>query len=428
MGPRELEALARTAIAACDGRLLTARWCATRAGDEPTWLFGAGKAAVAMAQGVVDAGVPLVGGVVVGKRGLESPSRDWPAKVERLEAAHPVPDASSARAASIVMTRLAQVPPEHRVLFVLSGGASALLCAPAAGLAMSEIERATEILLGAGLPIGDINEVRRRLMCAAAGGLARACVARVDVLVLSDALGDDLAVVGSGPFVVPSEGEDRERRARACAIAGEAGLSRAVIAALDRDLGLRMTGVGPTGATQTCSPIKHHVVGSHATLMSAALATCGDHYGELQTIDAWDCDVGACAEHYTRMLADLGPGALCISGGEPTVELPEEPGCGGRNQHLALLLAKQLAIAEVGREVVFAAVGSDGDDGVTDAAGAVIDGHTWSAIERAGLDPDRALRAADAYPVLDAVDALVRLGATGTNVLDLHLLSHHPGT
>jgi len=184
------------------------------------------------------------------------------------------------------------------------------------------------------------------------------------------------------------------------------------------------------------------VIASHATLVAAAVVRAKAlGYRHIRVLPPSADDLEAAARRLAAEASRLRPHELVISGGEPTVWLPRSHGRGGRNQQLALCVARALGharsashaaggtthgSAEQGRAVRFLSVASDGEDGATDAAGAVVDQSTWSMLQARGLDPARSLRRADAYPLLAEAGLLVRTGATGTNVLDLHLLERCP--
>jgi hydroxypyruvate reductase len=329
------------------------------------WLFGAGKAAAAMAGGALAAlDVPLAGGLVVTKD-----EKVTDESVTICRGGHPEPTESSIAAGRELMHQLGAIPVGDRVLFVLSGGASALIAVPR-GASLDELRRRTREMLAGGVPIAEINRARGALSLTANGGLARACRATVDVLVLSDVLGDDLGVVGSGPFWDPA-----------------------------------------------AEHVHHHLVGSHADLIDAAVTAAEGMGWRARRTAPTGADVDIVVADVMERLRGIADGEILVGGGEPTVTLPAHPGRGGRNQQLALSMARAL---HGGPPRAFVALASDGDDGCTDAAGAVVDHSSWARMCLVG-DPDRALAAADAHPMLAAIGALIRTGPTGTNVLDLHL-------
>lgn len=331
-------------------------------------LLGAGKAAAAMAAGVEAAlGDRLDHGVVVVKDGHGRPLR----RTEVLEASHPVPDARSVAAGERLLAEARALGPDDLLIGVWSGGGSALAEAPADGETLASIAAATRALLASGADIAEINAERVRRSRLKGGGLARACAARIVNLVLSDVAGDDPARVASGPAVRPGDGT---------ALIGR--LADAVKGAVDEAFALRY-------ATTVLDP----EVRGEASEVGARLATAA------------------------RVLAEQDgyrPPMALFCAGEPVVTGPLH-GLGGRMQEAALSAARVLA----GTDAVLLCLGTDGTDGPTDAAGALIDGGTWDRIVAAGIDPDRALRDHDAYPALDAAGDLVRTGPTGTNVRDL---------
>ncbi|MBW2456013.1 MAG: DUF4147 domain-containing protein [Deltaproteobacteria bacterium] len=411
-----LRAIAEEAISACHGEPLC-RAAAAELGDfggRPVHLVGAGKAAGAMARGVL-AGLEATvhSGLLVTKD--DHFGRFAEPSFEVHFAGHPVPDRRSREAAQALALRLHGVPETAQVIALWSGGASALLSAPLEGLATADLAQATDAMLGAGLAIEQLNVVRKHLTRASGGRLAAACAAPIEVLLLSDVLGDDPSTIGSGPFA-----PDPSSFANALEIAVAVdGMGTAVLGLLER--GARGELTETPGADDPCfGRVNTGMVGSHDSLVNAALEAAGAHgFEQVRRLAATGDDVRAVAGRLGEVVDELKPGELVVGGGEPTVELPADHGVGGRNQQLALLMAKAIA---GDRPACFLAVGSDGGDGPTDAAGAVVDHRSWAALAEAG-DPEAAMARADAYPLLDAVGALIRTGPTGTNVLDLHLLA-----
>jgi glycerate 2-kinase len=339
-----------------------------------------GKAALAMACGA--AGVPAARGLVVAPAPGDAP---WPV----LVAAHPVPDARSEAAGRALLALAASVPADGLLLALISGGASALAAVPAAGLSLAEKVARTRAAQAAGLPIGELNRLRTSLSALKGGRLAAACPAPVWTLVASDVVGDDPAVVGSGPTVaawtgragsliealpeVPREGAIEARGDRVVVVAGVADLAAAAVAA------------------------------------AAARGVAGRCWTGALTGDV--------ADVARRAVAALD-GGLVVASGEPTLALPPAPGQGGRACHLALHLARAIA----GRAATCLVAGSDGIDGTGPAAGAVVDGSTWARLAAAGVDGDAALAGCDSGAALAAIGATVVTGPTGVNHADLLLL------
>jgi hydroxypyruvate reductase len=281
-------------------------------------------------------------------------------------------------------------------------------------VSLADLQRTTTALLGAGAPITDINAVRKHLTELGGGGLLRRTRARVVALLVSDVVSDNLSVVGSGPCAA-----DPTTYADALAVLARHAVEvpRAVRAHLEAGAG----GARP----ETLKPgdpalerVQTVVIGNVQRLVHEACTQVSTRGRVPLIVGPCTCDVAdvppglVYAEHL--LVADLD---FIVTGGEPTVRLPRRPGHGGRNQHLALLMAQVIR----GSDRVFLAAGSDGTDGTTDAAGAVVDGRTWDTAVRLGLDPAGALAAYDSGRVHAALGTLVRTGPTGTNVLDLHL-------
>ncbi|MCA9622383.1 MAG: DUF4147 domain-containing protein, partial [Myxococcales bacterium] len=356
-----------------------------------------GKAAGAMAEGAV-AVFGALPGLVVTKDG----HHPGPPGFEVRYAAHPIPDARGAVAAARLREVLAQGTAPRRILALLSGGASALLADPRPGLTLGDLRVATRALLASGLPIDAVNAVRRRLSASAGGRLATLADGAIEVLVMSDVLSDDLAAIASGPFFPDPTSAD-DVRALVAAVPGLPPAVRAVIAASDE--------------VEPRARVEHRILARHADLLAAAEREATAVGWTVQRGEVARGSVEAAAARLVALAAQLASGTVLVAGGEPTVELPAEPGLGGRNQHLALLVARGLA---GGPPRSFVALGSDGSDGPTDAAGAWVDEQSWA---RFGARGPVALARADAHPLLAAQGQLIESGPTGTNLLDLHLLA-----
>lgn len=321
---------------------------------------------------------------------------------EVLAAGHPVPDAAGAAAAQRLELVLAALGPQDRVLALISGGGSALCPAPVEGISLADKAEVNRLLLGSGADIGQVNLVRQQLSRLKGGGWLRISAAPVVALVLSDVPGDDLRVIASGPTVAPIG-------------------TRAEAAALCRALGLWQRLPGPVrahlAAPQPRQPAlpaaRNLLIGSNAQSL-AAMVAAGAQPGTF----ALKGDVAAAAAQILAALRDLAPDAAMVFGGETTVRL-RGTGRGGRNQELALRLALQAEASGLEFDWVFLAAGSDGRDGPTDAAGAVVGPRTLTLMRAAGCDPQAALAENDSHTALEAAGALLITGATGTNVADL---------
>lgn len=361
MEPRDTAlTLWRAGVAAVDGSAATA--AALEGLDRPDRILAVGKAAAAMARAALDR-FPDVPTLVVTKDGHGD---GLPDGVEVIEAAHPVPDARSLRGGRALRQAVAAMAPGSELLLLVSGGASALAEDPVEGKTLEDLAALNRRLLAKGLDIVAMNAERRKLSRIKGGGLLSSFRgARARVLAISDVPGDDLAVIGSGIGAAPPA----PAFDYSAAIVASNAIARAASAAAARTRGIAV----------------------------------------LAEEEALHDDLGALAARLGPRIRAMETGAI-ILGGEPTVVLPEDPGRGGRNQALALALAREIAGTE-GITVVVG--GTDGTDGPTEAAGGVVDGGTW------GPGAEAALAAADSGPYLERRDALLITGPTGTNVMDL---------
>ena len=362
-------------------------------------LVAAGKAAWQMARAAVEALGPVDAGVVVTKYGHVQGQLPG---VICYEAGHPVPDENSFRATQAALDLVAGAKETDTVLFLLSGGGSALFEKPL--IPGGELQDITQQLLACGAGIVEMNTIRKRLSAVKGGRFALACApARVYSIVLSDILGDPLDMIASGPAV-----PDRSTCAQAQAIA--------------ETYGLRLSGAARACLQQetpkALDNVETHITGSVRELCAAAAAACGQlGYQPVLLTDHLDCE----AREAGRFLADIarthagrGQATAYLAGGETVVRLTGH-GLGGRNQELALAAAPGLA----GLPAAVFSVGSDGTDGPTDAAGGYVDGDTAAALAARGLDAGAVLADNDAYHALQAVDGLIVTGPTGTNVNDV---------
>ncbi|GAC1693847.1 MAG: glycerate kinase [Gemmatimonadaceae bacterium] len=374
-------------------------------------------------------GITVAGGVIVSPTGGPSPHPD----IHATAAEHPVPGRGSGRAASLVGDVASRVAGDDIVLVLLSGGATSLVAAPMPGVTADDLAALYESLLGSGLDIVAMNAVRKRFSRWGAGRLGAALShARVHCLVVSDVPGDDLPSIGSGPCV----GDPHTARAVAGIIA-DSRLAHRLPATIAGYLSAAVHGTvpeTPKPGDAALMAIRSTIIVSNRLALAAgarASQACGVRaiVGDGPLVG----DAATCGRALALRLRERGAGAdggemtLFLWGGETTVTLGDAVGRGGRCQELALAAAEQLAIAEsrpAGHAaspmlISMLAAGTDGRDGPTDAAGALVDTFTWSRIAAAGIDPARALSTHDAYPALEAAGALVKTGMTGTNVMDV---------
>jgi hydroxypyruvate reductase len=370
--------LLRVALDAVDGARAVQRALGggLRLPDDPIrprrWqAFAVGKAAASMWCGARDAlGSQLERGLVIVPDGDPYAARAAAAGAEVLHAAHPVPDSRSVAAGARLLEAVASLPAGVQPLFLISGGSSSLVELPRAGVTLDAVRAAGAAGLAAGLPIGELNRRRAALSQLKGGGLTQALGARPALaLFISDVPDDDTGVIGSG--LLAARSVDR--------------VERHIVASLAQALAAVEAEAGRRGLAVTREPTR---LFGEAAEQGARLAD--------------------------RLIA--GPAGLLLAGGETTVTLPPNPGRGGRNQQLALAAALRLA----GRtDTTLLACGTDGIDGASCDAGAVVDGGSCARIQDAGLDPQRQLAQADVGTALEAAGDLVHTGPTGTNVCDI---------
>lgn len=361
-------------------------------------LVAVGKAACPMASAALQALDGHVhAGIVITKHGHGVP---LPAPLQVLEAGHPVPDAATYAATAQALALTANLTPADQVLFLLSGGGSALFEQPL--LPPQELTDVTQQLLACGAAITQVNTIRKRLSAVKGGRFALHCApAQVWSVVLSDVLGDRLDMIASGPAC-----PDRSTAEEALEIVNRYALrlSPQALACLHRP-------------TPSALPNAQSIVtGSVRQLVDAAARTCRRLGYDVEILtDCLQSEARDAGRWLAReALVRSGPRAL-LAGGETVVHVMG-PGLGGRNQELALSAAAQIAGQ---RALAIFSFGSDGTDGPTDAAGGYVDGQTQAALARQGISIPDVLARNDAYHALEACGGLIKTGPTGTNVNDL---------
>jgi glycerate 2-kinase len=346
---------------------------ADAASAPPVWIAAIGKAASAMALGAHDVlGASVQRALIITKDGHTAPQLEVLSGVEIHESAHPVPDQRSLAAGEALLRWLRDLPDSVEPLFLISGGASSLVEVLEEGVTFEQLGRLNAEGLASGIAIAELNARRSRLSQIKGGGVARILGERpARALFISDVPGDDPAVIGSGLLGPAGTHPDR--------------IDRKVVASLDHALD-----------------------------------------GVCEAARKWDLDVRRAAQRFDDDAArlavrfahelHLNAAHVCVWGGESTVQLPPNPGRGGRNQHLALAAARLLAGQP---HMMLLAAGTDGTDGVTDDAGALVDSETCARLSVAEIDPDDYMRRADSGTALAASGDLIHTGPTGTNVGDL---------
>jgi hydroxypyruvate reductase len=386
------------------------------------WVIGGGKASCAMAASLSDLlGDRIAGGVVVTKYGHRDPGLDT-GPVEVIEAGHPVPDEEGVSGTRSLVDLAKEASVSDLVLVALSGGGSSLLTLPAPGLSLSDLQVTTQLLLRSGASIVEQNAVRKHLSHIKGGKLARRIApARAICLVLSDVVGDPLDVIASGPAY-----PDPTTYGDAWDVLGKYDLTNRVPSKVREHLETGLAG----GRSDTPGPedalfqrVQHVVVGSNrlaaVAAVSAARAQGLDALLLSTFVEGEAREVARVAVAMIREMVcynrPVARPACIVWGGETTVTIHGE-GKGGRNQELALAAAIPM---EGLPGVLLVALGTDGTDGPTDAAGAVATGDTVRRARALGLDPGAYLSNNDSYSFFDALGDLMRTGPTGTNVNDL---------
>ena len=398
--------------------------------DRRVWIIAIGKAAHPMAAAAVSVlsewGRTPAGGVVVAPAADPSPHPALDVRVGD----HPVPGARSLAAAAQVGAIAARVRDGDEAWVLLSGGATSLAAAPEGHVRPDELFALYQQLLGAGLEIAEMNLIRKRFSRWGAGRLAAALApARVRNYIVSDVIGDDLAAIGSGPCV-----PDASTAGQIHLMLETAGLwehlpmsMRRLVSAAERDPSLET----PKAGDDAFARVERRIVASNRVALEA-IAAQASAFGYQPRI-LGTALAGEAAVVGRRLVAMMSsycasgdaslsgrPGTPClIWGGETTVTVGDAAGRGGRCQELALSAACELSDTAGLPGAALLAAGTDGRDGDTDAAGAIVTHTTWSDIESAGRDPARDLATHDSHPSLDAAGALLRTGLTGTNVMDV---------
>ena len=365
--------LLQAALQRVDGRRCVRDALAAAPLAAPVWVAAIGKAALSMALGAHDAlGAAIAQTLVITRDGAGLNELTARTAAEVHLSAHPVPDERSLAAGGRLLAWVDALPPSARPLFLISGGSSALVEVLEPPATLAHLEELTRRALAEDIGIGELNARRAALSRIKGGRLtARLRGRAARALFVSDVPDDDPRVIGSGLLGPAGSGDDRVERA----VVASVDHAVAAVAARARELGLAVH--APTGR-----------FAGNATRLAARFAH------ELQLI----------------------PAQLAVWGGESTVRLPPQPGRGGRNQHLALAAAR--LIAGHG-DLLLLAAGTDGSDGVTADAGALVDAETCARVALAELDADRCLEQADSARALAASGDLVHTGPTGTNVGDL---------
>jgi len=389
---------------------------------ENIFVIGTGKASAAMAQALEELlGERLHSGLVNTKYDHGVPLR----KIQLNESAHPVPDEAGFRGAQRIVKLLEKTGKKDLVIFLISGGGSALLPYPAEGLSLEDKQEVTKTLLEVGADIHEINALRKHLSLVKGGRLARfAFPSPLISLILSDVIGDDLDSIASGPTVpdystfgdclhILDKYHIRDR------------VPPVVVEIMEKGARGEIE-ESPKPGDPVFEQTQNVIIGSNIQAVEAARNKAhklGYNTLILSTfIEGETKDVArvhaALAKEILSSGNPIGRPACVISGGETTVTI-QGKGLGGRNQEFALAAAINIAGL---RDVVVLSAGTDGTDGPTDAAGAIVDGTTIERAEKMGMDAELFLRENDSYHFSQSLGDLIITGPTHTNVMDLRLV------
>ncbi len=385
-------------------------------------VLGAGKASARMAEACeAILGARIDSGLVITKYGHACPL----SRIQILEAGHPLPDAAGLRGARSMISLLKQSRPEDLILFLTSGGCSALLPAPTPSITLKEKQGLTALLLRSGATIQEINMVRKHISQTKGGQLAKlAYPATVINLIISDVVGDPMDSIGSGPFVPdPSTFQeawgvlDKYRLLKAG--------SRTIVNHLKAGIHGRAVET-PKPGDSCFRRVRNFILARNRSALTAAansarafgftpLVLTSQVQGEARELAKF---YGALAKEIQLSGHPLKPPVCLIAGGEPTVTVKGQ-GLGGRNMELALAVALEI---EGLPKTVFLSAGTDGSDGPTAAAGAIVDGRTSTRALKKGIPLKKMLENNDSYHFFEEAGGLVITGPTGTNVMDVHIL------
>ena len=389
---------------------------------EHIYVIGAGKASASMVAAVeMLMGTRIADGIVNVKYGHLADVK----QVRLIEAAHPVPDAAGQKGAEAILRLVSQATEKDLVLCLFSGGGSALLPLPVDGVTLEEKQEATRVLLACGASIHEVNAVRKHISKVKGGRLARAVFpATLVTFLLSDVVGDDLDVIASGPTVPDSSSfATCDRIFKKYGIADR--MPSSVINYIKKGCGGEIEDT-PKPGDAVFQATYNVIVGSNTECILAAekkaqelgydttiLSTMIE--GEAREVALVHC---AIAKEIVHSGHPLRRPACVLSGGETTVTIHGD-GKGGRNQEFALAAAMGL---EGVRGTVLLSAGTDGTDGPTDAAGAMVDGQTMDRARKKGLEPHVFLAKNDAYHFFENLGELIITGPTDTNVMDIQIL------
>jgi hydroxypyruvate reductase/glycerate 2-kinase len=381
-------------------------------------IFGSGKAVVGMARGLLSVlKDEVAGGILVTSQLTD----DDLSPLMVVQGSHPVPDKKSVRGADLLINGLSGLSGDDFFIYLLSGGSSSLIEKPLKSISLSEIQEATRLLLSNSVPIQKINAIRKHLSLVKGGRLGHCTRAQGAVLVISDVIGDDLAVIGSGPLY-----HDPSTYKQCREILEQASIWDKVSPSIRAVITAGIKGDIPETPKKTKDSINHYLLGTNRIALDQACQAAeraglncyiltASLEGEAREVAK---DLVSLARNKIRHNGSLKLPACLLFGGETTVTV-RGAGKGGRNQELALA-----ALADIGRQnnLLLLSGGTDGIDGNSAAAGAIADSGFFVKATRLGLSIDHYLEENNSNVFFQAVGGLLETGATGTNVMDITLI------
>ena len=391
---RELLAyLYQTAVDAVVGRRLVQQWCRENSSSSFTHCIAIGKAASAMLQGALDSRHSINSALLITTRENVRHELRRNNKLTIVESAHPVPEQSSLDAGDALLTYLGVIPQHASLLVLISGGTSSMVEVPVNGLSLTQLQHINRYLIASGKDILAINAWRKRFSKIKGGGLLQYVQhLQCTQLIISDVQDNDPAVIGSGLLVQSKDDEH------------------------DGDEWLQSQLLNDSPHVDIYTPLNTHVIGSNEIALRAVVDEAGyhglDHYLHEEFISGDAIEQGRVIGEYLSNAA----GGIHVWGGETTVELPHNPGLGGRNQSMALSLATAIDGIE---DLSVLVAGTDGIDGNTPCAGAIVSANSMQQIRQMGFDVATELDRANAGMVLMATGDLFKPGPSNTNVMDI---------
>lgn len=389
--------------------------------EDRVWILGAGKASVSIAQNLIKAKKKkVVDGIIISNRGEEALK-----EVQIFKGSHPYPDENSVSASYELLQLVKKIPAGETVVFCLSGGASSMLCIPPAGIEIDELAETYKLLLNCGAPIKEINIVRKHLCILKGGQLAQALHhTNLITLIESDVPGDDPETIGSAPTICDSSTfEDTYQVLKRYKIWNSVSYS------IQSHIMKGMIGDIPDTPKPGVNDHPNHTIKIISKASSFADAVANklkeEGFNTWITEQAYNEDVRKVAKMIcSKAISVLSrsepvekPAALVFYG-ESTVNVKGE-GKGGRNQELALISAISI---EGQHSISMLSIGTDGIDGPTDAAGAIIDSKTTLVARKKKISPEEYLQNNDSYHFHEQMDTLIKTGPTGKNLMDLQVV------